>query len=80
MVEEVGEVSRSEIGRMLLIVKNYEATHPGDVGCFGANGVVSDTDGVAQLIEEFWRLLGGVGHLGRIGGLALAGIGLGDGV
>ena len=39
--------------RMLFIVEQDIALDPGDVGLFGANGVVFEPDGLSDLVEEF---------------------------
>jgi len=64
--EEGGDVSGTQITRMLFVVEEDVAPNPGEVGPFGSHRIVPGTNGVADLREEFWRR-GGVWHVGILG-------------
>jgi len=70
MVKEVRKMPRSEIGWVLFVVEKNETAHPGHVSGFSSKRIMSDADGVAQLLEEFWRWLWWVGHWLSIKALA----------
>ena len=52
-----------------LIVEEDVFCHPKDIGVVGAVGVMFGADGVAELFEEFLRLLRGGGGFGHCGSL-----------
>ena len=53
-VRQVGSHFRfSHVGRVSFLVEEDEAPDPADVGLFGARAVVTESEGVANLVQEF---------------------------
>src|SRR6266536_5027389 len=54
--EEGFNFRRIHLAGMALVVKEDEALNPVGIGFFGTDGIVLDTQGLANLIEEFGRV------------------------
>ncbi len=62
MAEEGFDVRSAEITGVLAAVKGDEALDSGDVCVFGADRVLAGADQAANVMKEFWGVLGhGVG-------------------
>jgi len=60
MGEKGFDFRRAHVARMTLVVEENETFDPIDVGFFGADGVVLESDGVSYLVEY---LLWGMAHV-----------------
>lgn len=51
--EEGLDFGSAHLGWVALVVEEDEAANPGDVGLFGADGIVFEPNSVTNLIEQF---------------------------
>jgi hypothetical protein len=55
-IEKRHDVGSDQRVGVTFIVKEDEASHPGDGGFFGGGRIVASAQGVTYLIEQFWGL------------------------